>query len=399
MAEWLGGSTAEREREGFADRTQDLDPIGAEERRGRLAALQAAMARAGLAAVYLDAGTDLVYFTGVSWHPSERLVGALVPATGDLLYIAPFFERGTFAAAGGLPAEIRCWHEDEDPARLLAAALGGARSLGLSAGTPFGRVERIRAALPQGVALGSAEAAVSACRICKSPAEIAIMQRAFDITMSVQAAAARILRVGITPAEVVGFVDAAHRAAGTRGSSFCIVLFGADTAFPHGVKDPKALEPGDMVLVDAGCRLHDYQSDITRSYVFGTPTARQRAVWTHERDAQHAAFAAARIGAPCSAVDDAARGLLEGAGYGPGYGLPGLPHRTGHGIGLDIHEPPYIVRGDATPLAPGHCFSIEPMICVPGAFGVRLEDHVVMTDAGPRWFTTPAPSVDAPFAD
>ena len=397
MTDWCGGSTAPRELEAFHDRTADLQPIGAGERRGRIAALQAAMTRAGLDAVYLDAGTDLAYFTGVSWHPSERLVGALVPAMGEPIYIVPFFERGTFESAGGLAAEIRCWHEDEDPARLLVAALGGARRLGLSAATPFGRVELVRAASPSGVALCSAQAVISACRIRKSSAEIALMQRAFDITLSVQKAAARILRAGMSTTEVVAFVDAAHRACGAGGSSFCIVLFGADTAFPHGVADPKTLEAGDMVLIDTGCRLHAYQSDVTRTYVFGEPTAHQRRVWNHESAAQHAAFAAATIGAPCGAIDDAVRRTIEAEGYGPGYALPGLPHRTDHGIGLDIHEPPYIVRGDATPLEPGFCFSIEPMLCVPGAFGVRLEDHVVMTDDGPRWFTTPSPAIDSPF--
>ena len=154
-----------------------------------------------------------------------------------------------------------------------------------------------------------------------------------------------------------------------------------------------------MVLIDCGATVSGYQSDLTRSYVFGQPTERQRFVWETERRAQLAVFDAARLGAPCEALDAAARGVIEAAGFGPGYATPGLPHRTGHGIGLDVHERPYLVQGDATPLAPGMCFSVEPTICIYGEFGVRLEDHVWMADDGPRWFTTPCPSLDDPFGE
>ncbi|MCY1549545.1 Xaa-Pro dipeptidase [compost metagenome] len=175
------------------------------------------------------------------------------------------------------------------------------------------------------------------------------------------------------------------------------MLFGEASAFPHGVKHAQVLKEGDMVLIDTGCQLHGYQSDITRSYVFGTPSERQRALWNAEKAAQQAAFDAACLGASCGSVDAAARRSLEAAGLGPDYQLPGLPHRTGHGIGLDIHEGPYLVRGDETPLAEGMCFSNEPMICVPGEFGIRLEDHFYMTANGPRWFTRPSHSIDDPF--
>jgi Xaa-Pro dipeptidase len=218
------------------------------------------------------------------------------------------------------------------------------------------------------------------------------------MTLEVHKAAAQILRPGISTAEVTAFIDRAHRAVGApAGSYFCIVLFGEDTAYPHGVANPKVLEDGDMVLIDTGCQLEGYNSDITRSYVFGDPTERQREIWNLEKTAQAAAFAAARPGASCGSVDDAARKILEAAGLGPDYALPGLPHRTGHGIGLDIHEWPYLVRGNDTPLATGMCFSNEPMICIPGEFGIRHEDHFYMTDDGPQWFTEPAHSVDDPF--
>ena len=175
------------------------------------------------------------------------------------------------------------------------------------------------------------------------------------------------------------------------------MLFGEPTAYPHGVPYPQTLKSGDMVLVDIGATLHGYQSDLTRSYVFGEPSARQREVWNVEKRATEAAFAAARLGATCESVDRAARDVIEQAGFGKNYAVPGLPHRTGHGLGLDVHEEPYIVRGDRTPLAPGMCFSNEPMICIYGEFGVRLEDHIYMAEDGAHWFTPPSPSIDDPF--
>lgn len=235
------------------------------------------------------------------------------------------------------------------------------------------------------------------CRQRKSAAEIALMQRAKDMTLEVHKAAASILHEGISTTEVAEFIRQAHRKVGAPGSIFCIVLFGAASAFPHGVKHAQRLKDGDMVLIDTGCQVHSYLSDITRSYVFGTPSERQRTFWDTEKAAQQAAFEAATLGAPCSSVDAAARRSLEAAGLGPGYKLPGLSHRTGHGIGLDIHEGPYLVGGDDTPLAEGMCLSNEPMICVPGEFGIRLEDHFYMTAAGPCWFTQPSHSVDDPF--
>jgi Xaa-Pro dipeptidase len=223
------------------------------------------------------------------------------------------------------------------------------------------------------------------------------MQRAKDMTLAVHVATASMLHAGITTTEVEEFIARAHRKVGAPGSYFVIVLFGEATSYPHGVSYVQTLKEGDTVLIDTGCKLHNYISDITRTYVFGEPSARQRSVWNSEKKAQAAAFAAAQPGVPCEAVDQAARRALEEDGFGPGYKLPGLPHRTGHGIGLDIHEWPYLVGGDTTPLDVGMCFSNEPMIVVPGEFGVRHEDHFHMTENGPRWFTEPAHSIDDPF--
>ena len=225
------------------------------------------------------------------------------------------------------------------------------------------------------------------------------MSHAKAITIEVHRRAHDQLRAGQRASEVARYIDEQHRRLGGSGNSFCIVSFGEDTSLPHGGEGDRALAEGDVVLIDTGTRIDGYSSDITRTYVFGEATPEVRRVWEAEKRAQAAAFEAAQPGVPCEAVDAAARRSLEADGFGPGYSLPGLPHRTGHGIGLDIHEGPYLVKGDATPLATGMCFSNEPMIVVPGRFGVRLEDHFHMTDAGPAWFTQPQHSLDEPFAN
>lgn len=228
--------------------------------------------------------------------------------------------------------------------------------------------------------------------------ELALIQRAMDITLKAHQAAASILYNGISVAEVTDFIDQAHRKLGAvDGSYFCTVLFGTDSAFPHGVKSPKNLEQGDIVLIDTGCRIKGYLSDITRTYVFGEPTEYQRTMWQIEKNAQQAAFEVAQPGMLCGAVDVAARSYLASQGMGPDYETPGCPHRTGHGIGLDIHEWPYLVRSNDQALAIGMCFSNEPMLVLPGEFGIRLEDHFYIADQGPAWFTEPAHSIDNPF--
>ena len=396
MALGVGGSDPQTELAALSDMTGGIAPITAEEYAARIGKAQALMQAQGLDAVYVHAGSSLYYFTGTRWNPSERMVGALIPARGPLTYIAPAFEENTLRDYWVISGEIAVWQEHENPAELCATLLAGAVTVGLDESTPFFLFDALRQAAPA-VTWVNARPVTAGCRMQKSTAELALMQRAKDMTLRVHQAAARILRPGITTPEVADFIDRAHRAVGAAGSSFCIVLFGEATAYPHGVKNPQTLQDGDMVLIDTGCKLHGYNSDITRSYVYGTPTADQRRVWNHEKEAQARAFAAAVPGAPCGSVDVAARTYLEEQGYGPEYAVPGLPHRTGHGIGLDIHEWPYLVRNDQTPLAPGMCFSNEPMLCLYGKFGVRLEDHFYMTEDGPRWFTQPSHSLDDPF--
>ncbi|GAB3278560.1 M24 family metallopeptidase [Parahaliea aestuarii] len=401
MNNGIGGSSQEQALARLSDMTAGIQPIADGEFEARLARARELMRVEGLDAVYLNAGTNLYYFTGTPFGASERMVGALITPGGAPHYIAPAFELGTLQGFIRIPGDVHCWEEHENPYQLTAKLLA---DLGISNGrigvdesAPFFIFDGLRQAAPH-YDYVSATGVTAGCRMQKSAAELALMQRAKDMTLAVHKAAASILREGISTAEVTDFIDRAHRAVGAaKGNYFCIVLFGEDTAFPHGVANPKLLESGDMVLIDTGCQLQGYLSDITRSYVFGEPTERQREIWNIEKAAQAAAFEAARIGAPCGTVDDAAREVLVANGLGPDYQLPGTPHRTGHGIGLDIHEWPYLVRGTDTPLANGMCFSNEPMICVPGEFGVRLEDHFYMTENGPRWFTEPSPSIDRPF--
>jgi Xaa-Pro dipeptidase len=398
----IGGTDKQAALDALADMTAGAVPIAPAEHRARIARAQDFMAAQGIAAVYLNAGSNLTYFTGTKWNPSERMVGAVLPATGDVVYIAPAFEENTIRDFMVVAGDIAVWDEHEAPAARLRAVL---EARGIAAGsvlaidesTPLFLFDAIRAAT-DGYILRNAHPVTSHCRSRKSAAEIALIQRAMDMTLAVHVAAASILHEGITTKEVEEFIHLAHRKVGASGSYFCIVLFGAATAFPHGVSYVQTLKPGDTVLIDTGCKVHNYISDITRTYVFGEPSARQRFVWNAEKAAQQAAFEAAQPGVPCEEVDRAARRSLEANGFGPGYRLPGLPHRTGHGIGLDIHEGPYLVGGETRALEPGMCFSNEPMICVPGEFGVRLEDHFYMTATGPKWFTQPAASLENPFA-
>jgi len=402
----IGGKSIEQALAGLTDMSAGAVPIGKDEYLARIARAQAAMRAGGIDALWLNAGANLLYFSGMRWHPSERMVGAILPAEGALAYIAPAFEEGTLLDYMQVAGPIHTWQEHESPYALFAQlvarlpgepAQGRAPRIGIDESTPFFIANGIRQAAPE-LALVDARVVTAHCRARKSAAEIALMQRAKDMTMAVHIATASILREGITTLDVDNFIDRAHRKVGApAGSYFCIVLFGAATAFPHGVSYVQTLKPGDTVLIDTGCKLHHYISDITRTYVFGEASARQRHFWALEKAAQQAAFDAARLGVPCEEVDAAARRVLAAAGLGPDYQLPGLPHRTGHGIGLDIHEWPYLVGGDTTPFDVGMCFSNEPMICVPGEFGIRHEDHFYITQDGPRWFTQPAHAIDDPF--
>jgi Xaa-Pro dipeptidase len=397
----IGGKTPEQALAMLDNMTDDIAPISVDEYRARIHKAQTLMQQQGIDALFVNAGTNLEYFTGLRWYASERLVGAVIPANGEFCYIAPHFEIGSIRDFGKIETNIHTWHEHDDPyQRLLSIASSLSSStpltLAMDESTPFFVVDGIRQR-DIGLKMVNAKVITAACRMHKSANEIAIIQRAMDMTLAVHKAAASILCDGISTIEVAEFINEAHKKVGASGSYFCIVLFGEASSYPHGVKHAQTLKAGDIVLIDTGCKLHGYTSDITRTYVFGEPTDEQRQVWQHEKNAQAAAFSAAQLGETCGNVDAAARAYLASVGLGPDYDLPGCPHRTGHGLGMDIHEWPYLVKDNPEKLAVGMCFSNEPMIVLPGKFGVRLEDHFYISNDGPKWFTTPSHSIDDPF--
>ncbi|MDT8759682.1 Xaa-Pro peptidase family protein [Sphingomonas psychrotolerans] len=390
----IGGSTIAAELGSLAPWHSPAPPIGRSEREARLERARERLAAVGADALLVNAGPNLRYFTGITWSPTERLVAMLLPVDGKPRIVCLAFERGSLEAELAIDAELLLWEEDENPLALIADSLAPNAVLALDPLLPFHWSEPLRASFRP----VSAAPVIDAPRMVKSPAELALMQHAKAMTLEVHRRAARILAPGIRVSTVKRFIDDAHRALGAAGSTFCAVQFGTATAYPHGLPGDQQLEEGQLVLIDTGCTVDGYHSYITRTYAFGTVDDEIRALWNLEKEAQAAAFDAVEPGAPCESVDAAARRVLERVGLGPDYRLPGLPHRTGHGIGLAIHEPAYLVRGDRTPLAPGMCFSNEPMIVVPERFGLRLEDHMYVTETGTAWFTEPQHAIDRPFA-
>jgi Xaa-Pro dipeptidase len=397
----VGGSTVEMELAKIQDMTLDISPIQIEEYQERIKKAASLLRESKQKVLFLNSGTNLYYFTGTKWSAWERMAGALLFDDGSITYICPKFEEGTFQKYMKVQGKVDCWEEHESPYELFNAILKRksiqSGTIALDESAAYFLIDGIVKASPS-FQFVSAQNITSACRMHKSANEIAILQRAKEMTMTVLKAAAKILRPGISVKEVTDFIHLAHIKAGApAGSYFCIVLFSDDTQYPHGVTVPQDLKENDVVLLDTGCQLHGYISDITRTFIYGTPSEEHRRIWNLEKATQQAAFEAAQIGVTCGAVDDASRKVLAAAGLSPDYALPGLPHRTGHGTGLDIHEYPYLVRGSEIKLAEGMVVSNEPMICIPGKFGIRHEDHFYMTATGPKWFTTPMKSIEDPF--
>jgi Xaa-Pro dipeptidase len=378
--------------------TDGIVPIKDDERWQRIAKAQRLMAENGIGAIFLEPGTSSFYYTGFRTWISERMIALVIPAKGDLAWICPKFEEDRMREIIRFGTDIRTWEEDESPYRV---ATGVFRDRGVGSGV-VGIEERVRFFLfdgmrkeAPGLQFVSADPVTAGCRMFKSPTEIALMQRANDITLTAYRATTESLNEGMSPAEFGNVCREAHRALGASGGASA--NFGEASAYPHGSSKPQRLKEGDMVLMDGGCSVDGYQSDISRTVVFGKPSQRQRDIWDLARRSQDAGFAAAKIGVPCEEVDKAARNVIVDAGFGPGYTVPGLPHRTGHGIGLDGHEWTNFVLGNKTLLQPGMCFSDEPTISIPGEFGVRHEDCLYMTANGPKFFTKQSKSIDEPF--
>jgi Xaa-Pro dipeptidase len=375
-------------------------PISPKERLARLAKARDLMQRNGIGAILVESGPSLDYYTGIQWWRSERLTGVVIPAQGDPIIVTPFFEGPTIREMLVVPAEVRTWQEDEEPLKFVAEFLkerGAADAMiGFEETNRYWILDRLRQQLPSAKVV-SANPVVRAQRMIKSPAELALMQAAADVTIAAYRNIHPKIREGMTPSQINELYVAAVEAQGASTDGG-LILLGEAAAYPHGSGKPQHVRKGEVVLLDSGCEVHGYQSDISRTYVYGgEPSSDQRKVWEQMRRGQDIAMAAAKVGAPAGSVDDAVRSAYESWGYGPGYKLPGTSHRTGHGIGMEGHEPVNLVHGEKTPLAPGMCFSNEPGIYLPGKFGIRLEDCFHMTDAGPKWFSVPPPSIDQPF--
>jgi len=375
----------------------NAQPITAQERQTRLAKVQGLMQQQKIAALLVEAGATLEYFTGIHWWTSERVTAAIIPAKGQVIVVTPFFESPSIHEMLQVPGEIRPWQEDENPFELIAKSVGGMGegALAVAPTVRFFVIDAVTKAAGGKRTTVPGGPLVRACRMVKSPAELALLQTANDITLAAIRYVHANVKLGMQTADVVKLTGEATTALGGE-YDFLLALLNEASAFPHGSKVVQTVREGSVILIDAGCTLHGYQSDISRTWVFGQPTARQREVWDMVKRGQELALETAKIGVPVGSIDKAVRAFYESKGWSKNYALPGLSHRTGHGIGMDGHEHPFLVRNDTTPLAAGMCFSDEPGIYIPGEFGIRLEDCWHMTEQGPKLFTELAKSLDQP---
>lgn len=385
---------------GLSSITTSAQPITAQEREGRIGKVQSLLQQQRIAAFLVESGSSLEYFTGVRWHRSERVTAAIIPAEGRTVVVTPFFEQPSVRETLQIESEVRPWNEDENPFELIAAAARGKGSatgaLAVEPTTRYFIIDGVRKAAGAGSVIPG-DQLVRACRMVKSQSELALMQAANNVTIAALRHVHGRIEAGMEPEAISSMMDQATRALGGDSSDFSLVLLNEASAYPHGSHQPQKVHEGSVILMDCGCTVHGYQSDISRTWVFGEPTKRQREVWDTVKRGQELALETAALGKPVGSIDKAVRDFYEQRGWRKNYGLPGLSHRTGHGIGMDGHEAPFLVRNDTTPLAAGMCFSDEPGIYIPGEFGIRLEDCWYMTSSGPKLFTALARSIDQPF--
>ena len=379
--------------------TDDARPISVAERMARVAKAQHLMQQSGIDALLLESGSSLVYFLGIRWRRSERFTGAVIPAEGEIAIITPYFEEPSIRESMSFGDDVRTWHEHEDPFALAALVLA---DRGLKSGK-IAVEETVRHFIVDGVQraarsfeMVSGQPVTRGCRMYKSSAELALMQAANNVTIAAYGHVHGQVEQGMSPSDIAALMTGATRALG-GGARFSGVLLNEASAYPHGTDQPQVVREGGIILMDCGCEVYDYESDISRTWVHGEPSGKQREVWNTVKRGQELALETATVGTPAGKVDDVVRAYYESKGYGPGYETPGLSHRLGHGIGMDGHEPVNFVHGESTPIAAGMCFSNEPGIYAFGEFGVRLEDCLYITDDGPKLFTALSPSIDSPF--
>jgi len=377
--------------------TRDAQAISTAEHGARLARVQGLMQQKKIAAFLVEAGPSLEYFSGVRWHRTERTTAALIPAEGRVVVVTPYFEEPSIRETLKVAADVRPWKEDDSPFELLAGALRehAAGPLAVEPTTRLFIVDRMSRAAASAPAVIPGDELIRACRMYKSAAELALMQAANDVTIAALRHTHAHVEAGMSGPDILALMVGATQALG-GAHEFTLVLLNEASAYPHGSIQPQQVRAGSVILIDTGCSVHGYQSDITRTWVFGAASPRQRELWNTVKRGQELAQETARLGVPVGTIDRTVRTFYEQKGWSRDYGLPGLSHRTGHGIGMEVHEAPYLVRNDTTPLEAGMCFSDEPGIYVPGEFGIRLEDCWYMTEKGPQLFTALAKSLDEP---
>ncbi len=379
--------------------TQTAKPITISERKARIEKAQRLMRQRGMGALIIEAGSSLVYFTGIKWRRSERFTGAVITADGGFTVITPFFEEPTIRERMNFGDDVRTWHEHASPFKLITDYLQENNALV----KPIAIEETTRNFISTGlktansaVELVSGQPITRGCRMFKSPAELDLMQAANDVTMTAYRHIYPKIEVGMTRRDIAAMMSEATRQLGAN-VQFSLVLIGPSSSFPHGSEIEYKVKDGEVILMDCGASVHDYQSDISRTWVMGEANAEQRRVWNIVKRGQELALETAQIGTPAGQVDDAVRKFYAAQGFGPDYAAPGLTHRLGHGIGMDGHEPINFVRGEDRALAAGMCFSNEPGIYLPGKFGIRLEDCLYMSEKGPVLFSPLSKSIDNPF--
>ena len=383
-------------------RRNEARPVSIEERAQRQERARVLMREQHIDAILLAQGTSLVYFAGIQWWGGERLFAMVLPAKGDAFFVSPAFEEGRAReqiskGPNGANLDVRIWQEDENPYDRVAQGLKD-RGLGSS---KLGIEETVKFVFSQGIAAASPQAQIQAatpitagCRMIKSEQEVERMRLASRVTLAAYEAAYRALKPGMTKPDAEHLIEQAHAKLGFEGGAD--VQVGEYSAFPHGSVTPQVIREGSVVLVDGGCTVEGYTSDITRTFVLGKASDRMKKVFDIVHKAQSAALAAAHPGVECGNIDAAARKVIVDAGFGPDYKY--FTHRVGHGMGMDGHEWPYLVRGNQTKLAQHMTFSDEPGIYIRGEFGLRLEDDMHITAEGAELFTPQSPSVESPFA-
>jgi len=373
--------------------------ITAQERLSRINKAQTLMQRKNMAAIIIEPGAAMDYFSGVQWWRSERLTALIIPREGAIAVVCPFFEEPSIRETLMVGEDVRVWQEHESPFEKIKQILNDRKItsglIGFEESVRYFALKGVMNSLPA-MQHTSAEPVTRGCRMIKSHNELRLMHKANEITLRAYAHVFSQLEVGKNTADVNALMTNAQEGLG-GANAWNMALINEASAFPHGTKQQQIIKEGSIVLMDCGCSVHGYQSDISRTFVLGEPSKHQEKIWNTVRKGQEIAFEKSQIDVEAGKVDDAVRSFYQTLGFGPNYKLPGLSHRTGHGIGMEGHESVNFVHGEQEKLAAGMCFSNEPGIYIPGEFGVRLEDCIYMTDKGPRWFTVPPDSLSSPI--